>query len=269
MSESKPKFKFACRIEYFSSPESGYVGFQKQEFFKSIQTELELALSRVANEPISIFGAGRTDRGVHATGQIIHFETQAQRSEQAWLLGVNTYLPKDIKLKSIQIVPENFHARHSALSRTYEYWIDNQKINSALLTNHTLHHPYDLNAEKMHQAAQVLLGEHDFSAFRAAECQSKSAFRYINFITISRTGFIVNLNNKNFIKIEIQANAFVHHMVRNIVGSLLEIGDGRREINWLGELLKQKDRTLAGMTAPPQGLYLTGVQYPESFNLII
>ncbi len=273
-----PKLKFACRIEYFSSPESHYAGFQRQENIKSIQEELEKSFSRIANENILIFGAGRTDAGVHATGQIIHFETQAERSIDSWLLGVNTYLPKDIRLKSIQMIPEDFHARFSALSRTYEYWIDNQKISSALFKNHALHHPYDLNIKKMHEAAQALLGEHDFSAFRASECQSKSPFRFMNFINISRSNFAPGLTSspdrggaellkeKNFIKIEIKANAFVHHMVRNIVGSLLEIGDGRREASWLTYLLNQKDRKLAGMTAPPQGLYLTQVEYPEKFS---
>jgi len=279
-----PKFKFACRVEYFSSPESHYAGFQRQEDVKSIQEELEKSLSRIADENIVIFAAGRTDAGVHATGQIIHFETQAERSIDSWLLGANTYLPKDIRLKSIQIIPEDFHARFSALSRTYEYWIDNNLISSALFKNHALHHPYYLEIDKMHQAAQVLLGEHDFSAFRASECQSKTPFRFMNFIKISRADFAPGLTSSpeivsplvgetgqppGFIKIEIQANAFVHHMVRNIVGSLLEIGDGRREIAWLEYLLNQKDRKLAGMTAPPQGLYLTRVQYPEKFSGLI
>lgn len=258
----KPKFKFACHIEYFSSPESHYAGFQRQENIQSIQEELEKSLSRVANHPILIFAAGRTDAGVHATGQIIHFETEAERSIHSWLLGANTYLPKDIRLKSIQLAPDDFHARFSALSRTYEYWIDNNLISSAVFKNLTLHHPYYLDIEKMNQAAQVLLGEHDFSAFRASECQSKSPFRFVNLINICKAEFGLD---KNFIKIQIQANAFVHHMVRNIVGSLLEIGDGRREINWLEYLLNQKDRKLSGMTAPPHGLYLTHVQYPEKF----
>jgi tRNA pseudouridine38-40 synthase len=265
--------KLACHVEYFSSPEAHYAGFQRQDNVKSIQEELETALSQIADENILIFAAGRTDAGVHAMGQIIHFETQAERALDSWLRGANTYLPKDIRIKSAHIVPNDFHARYSALSRTYEYWIDNNLIGSSLFKNHILHHPYYLDISKMNQASLCLIGEHDFSAFRASECQSKSPFRFVNFIKISRPEslnslFFLNNLNQNLIKIEINANAFVHHMVRNIVGSLLEIGDGRKEIGWLEWVLNQKDRKLAGMTAPAHGLYLKEIKYPEKFKTL-
>ncbi len=252
--------KIACGVEYFSDLNSPYCGFQKQPHAPSIQEELEKAFSAVANHPVEIFTAGRTDRGVHALGQVIHFETETLRSPEIWVRAVNAHLPKSIRIQFAQEVPDDFHARYSARARRYEYWIENQKIPSVFSQQQALNYYFYLDSEKMHQAAQCLLGEQDFSAFRSSECQSKTPVRTINFINISRQG-------NNFIKIDIEANAFLHHMVRNIVGSLLMIGDGRKDKNFLRFLLDQKDRTLAGMTVEPQGLYLIEVTYPDRFEI--
>ena len=248
--------KIACGIEYFSDQ---YYGFQRQISFISIQEVLERAISNIADQPIEIFCAGRTDTGVHAIGQVIHFETSTHRSMDTWVKGVNAKLPADIRLQWAREVPDDFHARYSATARRYEYWIDNTKIPSVIWQKHMLHHFFYLDAEKMNQAVQVLLGEYDFSAFRSSECQSPTPRRSVYFAQVSRHG--------DFLKLELEANAFLHHMIRNIVGSLLPIGDGREPASWLKFLLDQKDRTLSGMTVKPHGLYLVSVTYPEHFEI--
>lgn len=248
--------KIALGITYNGS---GYFGWQKQQSVQSIQGELERALSIVANEPIEIFCAGRTDAGVHATGQVIHFETNATRPLQAWTFGTNAHLPDDIAVTwSHQVDPE-FHARFSALSRRYRYIIYNQPQRPAILATGLTHYYQPLNTELMHTAGQFLLGENDFSSFRAAQCQSKSPNRNVHYLNVTRKG--------HYIIVDIQANAFVHHMVRNIVGSLLEVGAGNQPPEWIAWLLQQKDRTLAAPTAKAAGLYLVEVAYPSQFGL--
>lgn len=248
--------KIALGIEYDGSH---YFGWQRQDEVASVQQKLEEALSVVANEPIEVFCAGRTDAGVHATGQVVHFETCANRPLQAWCFGVNANLPDDIAVKWAVEVAEDFHARFSATARRYRYIIFNNKLRSAILPKGVSHYHVDLDEQKMHQAGQFLLGENDFSAFRAAKCQSHSPWRNVHHLNLSRQG--------KYIIVDIQANAFVHHMVRNIVGSLIEVGQGKQPVEWIKWLLEQKDRTLAAPTAKAEGLYLVDVHYPAQFGI--
>tara|TARA_B100001094_G_C18170862_1_gene795011 strand:- start:1016 stop:1807 length:792 start_codon:yes stop_codon:yes gene_type:complete len=248
--------RIALRIEYNGS---AFYGWQRQREVDTIQQQLERALSRVANEPIEVHCAGRTDAGVHATGQIIHFDTQAERQMVAWTRGVNAHLPSSIAVKYAKRVSDDFHARFSAQARQYRYLILNQPTRPAILHHGvTLHHAY-LDEQKMHQAAQSLLGEKDFSSFRAAQCQSNTPFRDIHHVHVHRLG--------DYIVVDIAANAFLHHMVRNIVGSLMKVGEGAEPVTWMQELLDRKDRTYAAPTAKPHGLYLVHVTYPEAFGL--
>ncbi|MDH3000026.1 tRNA pseudouridine(38,39,40) synthase TruA [Chelonobacter oris] len=248
--------KIALGIEYDGSR---YFGWQRQQSVKSIQQDLELALSKVAAHDVTVFCAGRTDSGVHATGQVVHFETDAVRQPQAWTLGVNANLPADIKVKWAMPVAQTFHARFSATARRYRYLIYNSPLRPAILVNGLTHYHQELDHEKMHLAGQALLGELDFSSFRAAQCQSHSPWRNVHHLHVSRFG--------RYVMIDIQANAFVHHMVRNIVGSLLEVGNGNHPPEWIGWLQRQKDRTLAAATAKAAGLYLVDVIYPQAFGL--
>jgi tRNA pseudouridine38-40 synthase len=250
--------KIAACVEYDGT---AYCGWQRLKHAASVQEEVEKALSYIANESIAVVCAGRTDSGVHGLGQIIHFETQAQRSHHSWLMGTNTRLPDDIALSWVHTVTDDFHARFSALSRYYRYIILNRNSRSALLHQQVCWHRPPLDAKRMHQAAQALIGEQDFSSFRASACQAPHARRNMQAINVQRQG--------EFIYIDIQANAFLHHMVRNIVGSLLIIGQGKQATDWLAYLLKHKDRTLAAATAPASGLYFVQVEYPEKFALPI
>lgn len=248
--------KIALGIEYDGSR---YFGWQRQEGVPSVQQTLEQALSVVANSPCEVFCAGRTDSGVHGTGQVVHFETEAIRPLQSWCFGTNAHLPDDIAVKWAVEVPADFHARFSATARRYRYIIYNNNLRSAILPKGVSHYHQPLDAEKMHRAGQFLLGENDFSSFRAAKCQSHSPNRNVHHLNVSRLGA--------YIVVDIQANAFVHHMVRNIVGSLLEVGAGRQEESWIKWLLDQKDRTLAAPTAKAEGLYLVDVHYPAEFAI--
>jgi len=248
--------KISLGVEYDGSQ---YFGWQKQQNVLSIQQKLEEALSRIANQTITIFCAGRTDAGVHATGQVVHFESDSKRPISAWTMGVNANLPANIAIKWAQIVEDSFHARFSAQARRYRYIIYNHPYRHAILNHGVSHYYKPLNELKMHLAAQYLLGENDFSAFRAAQCQSLSPWRNIQHIKVSRQGC--------YVIIDVQANAFVHHMVRNIVGSLLEVGNGNQSEAWIYDLLRSKDRTCAGATAKPEGLYLVDVIYPRQFEL--
>lgn len=248
--------KIALGIEYDGSR---YFGWQRQQNVPSIQAALEAALSKIANHHVEIFCAGRTDAGVHGTGQVIHFETPTARALQSWCFGTNAHLPDDIAVQWAVEVPETFHARFSATARRYRYVILNRKLRTALLPKGISHYYHPLDAEKMHQAGQFLLGENDFSSFRAAQCQSHSPNRNVHFLNVSRQG--------DYVIVDIQANAFVHHMVRNIVGSLIEVGQGNQPIEWIKWLLDQKDRTLAAATAKAEGLYLVNVSYPEEFSI--
>ncbi len=248
--------KYAACIEYDGT---AYCGWQKLSHAPSIQHEVESALSFVANHTVHLTCAGRTDSGVHGIGQVVHFESEADRTEKAWLMGANANLPDDIALRWIQSVDEHFHARFTAKSRRYRYIILNQHSRPALLNHKVCWHRYPLDENKMQEAAQFLLGEYDFTSFRAAGCQAKHAMRELQEINVTRDG--------HFVYVDIVANAFLHHMVRNIVGSLFQVGEGDRYPEWFLELLSLKDRTLAGITAPASGLYFVSVDYPKEFGL--
>lgn len=256
MLEDATPFKLALGIEYDGSR---YYGWQRQNEVRSVQEKLEKALAKVVNHPVNVFCAGRTDAGVHGTGQVVHFETTSSRADSAWTLGVNANLPDDIAVRWVKAVPETFHARFSATARRYRYVIYNQRLRPAILGNGITHFYHPLDAEKMHRAAQALLGENDFTSFRAVQCQSRTPWRNVMHLNVTRLG--------PYVIVDIKANAFVHHMVRNIVGSLLEIGCGNQPETWMSTLLAAKDRTLAAATAKAEGLYLVAVDYPAQFAL--
>lgn len=238
----------------------GYYGWQRQAHSdNTIQFHLEQALSTVANHPVALTCAGRTDSGVHATGQVIHIETQAIRSLHGWKMGVNRHLPPTIRVDWVQGADDEFHARFSAKYRRYQYIIEENSVGNAIFSGLVTPYRYALDVEKMHTAAQYLLGENDFSSFRAARCQSNSPFRHIDFIRVYRHG--------GFIIVDIQANAFLYHMVRNIVGTLQSIGNGKRPPEWMEQLLIARNRCLAAPTSIADGLYLVEVGYDSVYNI--
>lgn len=248
--------KFAACIEYDGSR---FYGWQRLGHAPTVQAQVEQALSRVADHAISVVCAGRTDTGVHGIGQVIHFETQAVRAARGWLFGCNAHLDEGVAMRWIQPVDEAFHARFSARSRRYRYIILNRTARPALLHQRVCWQYQPLDVMAMHTAAQVLRGEHDFSSFRAAGCQARHALREVLELQVSRSG--------DYVYVDIVANAFLHHMVRNIVGSLLKVGQGERPVDWLAALLAARDRTVAGPTAPAAGLYFVHVDYPPGFGL--
>ncbi|NKB31849.1 MAG: tRNA pseudouridine(38-40) synthase TruA [Pseudomonadales bacterium] len=250
--------RIALAVEYDGS---AFSGWQKQASpeLPTIQGALEHALSQVADSPITTTCAGRTDAGVHATCQVVHFDTPIDRGNKAWTMGVNSLLPEAIRVQWAQAVDDTFHARFSATARQYYYVIYTSKIASTVLRNKVTHSRQSLHVEIMHEAAQHLLGEQDFSSFRAAGCQSKSPNRFVAHARLFEQG--------PFLIFDIKANAFLQHMVRNIAGALMAIGRGEQSSNWIRELLEEKDRNLAGVTAPPDGLYLVAVDYPQENGL--
>lgn len=248
--------RIALGVEYDGGQ---FHGWQRQNDAISVQQCLEESLSKIANQPVEVVCAGRTDAGVHATSQIVHFDVEKPRSGGAWTMGVNTYLPSSIAVKWNIEVSDEFHARFGATARRYRYVIYNQPLRSAILPQGVSHIYTPLDEKRMQLAAQCLIGKHDFSAFRAVHCQANTAIRTISHLSIHRFG--------HYIAVDIQANAFLHHMVRNIVGSLVEIGNGNQPIEWLQHLLDGKDRTVAGATAKPNGLYLVHVTYPAKFGI--
>jgi tRNA pseudouridine38-40 synthase len=251
-----PVSRIAAGVEYFGRD---YNGWQRQSAGTTIQEAVELALSRVANEPVTVTCAGRTDAGVHARQQVIHFDVTAARPGQAWVLGVNTHLPADISIAWAMPVAASFHARFSALQRSYRYVILNRRARPGLMAGRVAWECRPLDEQRMRAAAQALVGEHDFSAFRSAQCQARNPVRRVNRIEIGRNGARL--------AIDIDANAFLHHMVRNIAGVLMMIGMERQPVSWAKSVLESRDRTLGGITAPAAGLYLTGVRYPAEFGL--
>ncbi|MUL09314.1 tRNA pseudouridine(38-40) synthase TruA [Aliivibrio fischeri] len=236
-----------------------YYGWQRQRDVNSVQEELEKALTIVANEPIEVHCAGRTDAGVHGTGQVVHFDTTSSRKLAAWMMGANANLPKNIAVRWAKEVNEDFHARFTATARRYRYIIYNNRLRPAILGHGVSHYHDALDANLMHEAGQYLLGENDFTSFRAVHCQSRSPWRNLMHLKVTRHG--------DFIVIDIKANAFVHHMVRNITGSLIEVGKGKQKPEWIKWLLEAKDRKLAGATAKAEGLYLVDVDYPLEWEL--
>jgi tRNA pseudouridine38-40 synthase len=245
----------AC-IEYCGV---NYSGWQYQANAASVQDQVEKAIARVANEKIRVIAAGRTDTGVHGIGQIIHFDTHSIRHQHAWKRGVNTHLPNDISLLWTHPVDELFHARFSALGRSYRYVILNRDVSPSYLHGRVTWHYMPLAVELMQEAATALIGQHDFSAFRAAGCQSKNPVKEIRQVEINQSG--------PWIWIDISADGFLHHMVRNIVGALFRIGEKQEPVEWLGEVLAESDRKHAGTTAAADGLYFVGVEYDLRFNL--
>ncbi len=224
-----------------------------------MQDKLGAAIAQIAGETISLNCAGRTDTGVHALAQVAHFETAAQRPDTAWVRGVNALLPSSIAVQWAQPVEVEFHARFSAVSRTYTYVLYNHPVRPALLAGKVgwYHAPLDVGA--MRAAAQALVGQHDFSAFRAAECQAKISIKTISYINIAQS--------ENFLMLTLNANGFLHHMVRNIIGSLIYIGTARQPVSWMQTLLLAKDRTQAAPTFSPDGLYLVAIEYEAKWSL--
>ncbi len=248
--------RYALGVEYDGK---NYCGWQRQKNVIGVQQRLEEALSKIANEPIEVICAGRTDTGVSATNQVVHFDTTQIRKDVAWTIGVNTHLPKDIAVTWVKHVEDDFHARFSATARRYRYLIYNYKLRPALLHTGVTAFHYPLDEVLMHQGAQHLIGKQDFTSFRTVHCQSHSPVRTIEHCQVSRLG--------DYIVVDIKANAFLHHMVRNIVGSLMRVGQSQETTQWMAEVLTAKNRCLAGMTAPAEGLYFVDVDYPEHFSL--
>ncbi|AKC31985.1 tRNA pseudouridine(38-40) synthase TruA [Candidatus Pantoea carbekii] len=254
--EKRQVFKIALGVEYNGS---GYYGWQSQQKLCSVQEKLENALAKIANHSIRIFCAGRTDVGVHSTGQVVHFLTTSNRLDSAWTVGVNANLPADIAIRWVKRVPFDFHARFSAIARYYRYAIYNKRLRSAIMNKTLTHFSRPLDIAKMLRSGRCLIGEKDFTSFRSTQCQSRTPFRNIMYFNVFRRG--------PYVIIDIKANAFLRHMVRNIVGSLMQIGCGRHPEDWLETLLAAKDRKVAAATAKPEGLYLIGVEYPSHFAL--
>lgn len=248
--------RYALGIEYDGS---AFLGWQAQREAATVQGVLERALSRVADAPIRVVCAGRTDTGVHARCQVVHFDSPVERAERSWVLGGNSNLPSSVCVLWARAVASDFHARFSALARQYRYVILNRWVRPAIAQGRVSWIRRPLDAAAMHRAAQALAGEHDFSAFRSSGCSANHPVREIHAIAVQREGDRVHL--------DVTANAFLYHMVRNIAGSLLEVGTGERPENWLEELLDGRDRRQAGVTAAADGLYFVGVRYPEAFGL--
>jgi len=249
--------KIALGIEYDGSDFSGW---QVQEGkVRTVQGCLEQAVSKVADHPVQVYCAGRTDAGVHASGQVVHFDTSAQRAERAWVFGINANLPKDVCVLWAQPVADDFHARFSARRRAYRYVIYYREVRPTFLAYRVTWSHRALDVTRMQEAARHLLGEHDFSSYRAVACQAKSPVREIYKLDVTRQG--------DYLFIDVEANGFLHHMVRNIAGVLMAIGRGEQDTEWSRQVLAARDRTLGGVTAPPYGLYLTRVDYPIEFAI--
>ncbi|KUM33965.1 pseudouridine synthase [Pseudomonas sp. EpS/L25] len=252
-----PPQRIALGVEYKGAR---YRGWQRQQpGVRSVQETLEAALSKVAAAPISLSCAGRTDAGVHASGQVVHFDSPVERPLKAWVLGTNANLPSDISVTWVQPVSDAFHARFSAMARRYRYVIYNDPIRPAHLAEEVTwnHRPLDL--ERMREAAQVLIGTHDFTSFRAKECQAKSPLKTVHHLRLWQ--------NDRLLVLDIRANAFLHHMVRNIAGVLMAVGCGDRPVEWVAEVLAARERRQGGVTAHPFGLYLVRVEYPDHLQV--
>ncbi len=248
--------RIALGIEYDGRP---YCGWQYQDHSPSVQATLEQALSSVAAQPVRVICAGRTDTGVHAAEQVVHFDTEVQRDEKAWVRGGNVNLPKSVSVLWARTVSDTFHARFSAVRRRYRYVIFNREVRPAFLAGRVAFNYHPLDETRMQEAAQYLIGQHDFNAYRAVACQAKSPIRTVYRLEVTR--------HDELILIDIEANAFLHHMVRNIAGVLMTIGAGEHAPEWAKQVLEGRDRNLGGVTGPPDGLYLVEVGYPEEFGI--
>lgn len=248
--------RYALALEYDGS---GYSGWQRQINSPSVQAEVERALAKVANHEVTVICAGRTDTGVHARGQVVHFDTSSSRTDRQWMLGVNSHLPDDVRAVWIKSVDDDFHARFGAFSRSYQYRIMNRWVRPAIAVKYYGWCRQPLDEKRMHDAAQCLLGRHDFSAFQSAGCSAQHAIREISNITVRREGDIIS--------VDISANAFLYHMVRNITGSLIAVGIGDRPSEWVSQVLLGGDRKLAGVMAESNGLCFMSVRYDPKYNL--
>jgi tRNA pseudouridine38-40 synthase len=238
---------------------SAFEGWQSQPSGNTVQDHLERALAAIAGAPVRLAAAGRTDAGVHATGQVAHFDTEVERPDSAWVRGTNAHLPDAIAVQWAQAVPDDFHARFSATRRAYRYLLYNHPVRPSLLARHVGWFHLPLDASAMQAGAHGLLGTHDFSAFRAAECQAKTPVRTVREVRVARAGA--------YLVIDIAADAFLHHMVRNVIGALVHVGKGAARPDWIAELLTSCDRTRAAPTFSPRGLYLAAIDYPASYDL--
>lgn len=248
--------RVALIIEYDGS---GFSGWQRQHHAPSVQQALEGSLAQIADGQVVLTCAGRTDAGVHATYQVVHFDPPVQRELRAWVLGGNANLPQSVSVLAAREVEAGFHARYQAKRRVYRYYFLSRRARPAVLRNRVAWTHRQLDAQRMHAAAQALIGEHDFSAYRAVACQAPHAVREVFRLEVSRQGQLVMM--------EIEANAFLHHMVRNIAGTLLAVGCGEQDVDWPRRLLRGRDRRRSGITAPGAGLYLCGVEYPQHYGL--
>ena len=236
-----------------------FCGWQIQHGQGTVQESLENAVSSIADHRVTVHGAGRTDSGVHACGQIFHFETENRRSDNSWLMGINSKLPEGVSLVWTVPVDDSFHARFSALSRSYRYILLNRRVRPGFLAGRTGWYPRSLDVECMNESAQVLVGTHDFSAFRSAQCSNKVPTKHIMRLEVQR--------KDDWVWLDVEANGFLHHMVRNITGTLLAIGCGDKKPEWIHDVLIGQDRTKAGVTVPAHGLYFVKVTYPEQYPL--
>ena len=256
--------RYALAVEYDGSGFSGWqrlskLGAPEADVPRSVQAALEAALQGVANAPVDTVCAGRTDAGVHGLSQVVHFDSDAQRDPRAWTLGVTGHLPPQVAALWCQPVADDFNARFSAVARRYRYRIVNRITRPGFQRRFLSWERRPLDADAMHEAAQALLGERDFSAFRSSQCQATHAWRNLQWLQVRR--------QHQQVIVDVQANAFLHHMVRNLVGSLMMVGSGERDAQWLHEVMESKDRTLAGPTAPPNGLSFIGPLYPAQWGL--
>lgn len=248
--------RIAMGVEYDGS---AFCGWQWQPGVATVQQAVEHALAKVADQPIRVVCAGRTDAGVHASGQVIHFDTTARRSARAWVLGANANLPRMVCMHWAKEVDSDFHARFGAHRRRYRYVLLCRPVRPTFLAQRVTWEYRELDADRMQKAASFFLGEHDFSAYRAQQCQARSPVRSVYAATVARSG--------PFITFEVEANGFLHHMVRNMMGVLIAIGAGEQPVEWASIVLAQRDRSRGGVTAPPDGLYLTAVDYDARFAI--
>ena len=252
------QYRIALALEYNGRNYHGWQ-LQAKSAVPTVQQALEHALARVAAHPVRTICAGRTDTGVHATAQIVHFDSDVERSPRQWTRGANTYLPKDVRVRWAQPVSHEFHARFSASSRRYRYFIINTQVRSAIFAGQQTHVYAPLNVDLMQVEAELLHGQHDFTSYRAVACQAKSPVRRIETLRVVR--------RNNVIMLDIKANAFLQHMVRNIAGVLIAVGSGKESPGWARTVLEAKNRCAGGVTATPDGLYLVKVDYPSEFDL--